>query len=444
MQTNPTIYDVIGIGFGPSNLALGIALRESLSDDTPFEYCFLEKKSSFVWHGNMLLDSSQMQISFLKDLVTMRNPGSEFTFIHYLHQQQRLKDFINLKTFFPSRREFNDYLSWVAAKFEDRCHYDEEVLSIEPVLVAGKVDHVRVLSRVGGQRQQVRFARNVVVSVGGSAMVPPQFQAWRDDPRVFHSSQYLSAIESLQGVERIAVVGAGQSAAEIFLDLHQRSPAVRVDLLSRAPVMRPADDSPFVNEIFNPEFTDYMFRQTSHARQCLLSTFSNTNYAVVDINLIDRIYGVLYQQKVRGENFHRVQFQREIDSLKRAPDSSSGLIAEIINREDGSVSTERYDAVILATGYDRQVHRHLLTSMMPWLGEMEVNRNYRLQTTPECRAGLYLQGCCEDTHGLSDTLLSVLAIRSQEIADALLASKKEPAMSAPSTPSRQEDRLMAL
>lgn len=425
MQANSTIHDLIGIGFGPSNMALAIALKETLPDDGRFNYCFLEKKSDFVWHGNMLLDSSRMQISFLKDLVTLRNPASEFTFISYLHQQQRLKDFINLKTFFPSRHEFNGYLSWVAGHFADRCHYQEEVLAIDPVLIDGKVDTLRVRSRLAGGIEQIRYARNVVLSLGGTALVPAQFQSWRGDGRVFHSSQYLEAMDALQQPARVAVVGAGQSAAEIFLDLNQRLPAVQVDLLSRAMVMRPADDSAFVNEIFNPEYTDYIFSRSSHARKCLLDELSNTNYAVVDVNLIESLYGVMYQQKVRNQQQHRVLFRHEIRALQQDPERPQGLLAEVHNLDQGSASMQAYDAVILATGYDRQLHRNLLSSMTTWLEDMQVERDYRLRTNAACRAGIYLQGCCEETHGLSDTLLSVLAIRSQEIVDALLAPTPE-------------------
>ena len=63
----------------------------------------------------MLLEQAHMQVSFLKDLATLRNPTSRFTFINYLHEKGRLQDFINLKTFFPSRHEFNDYLAWAAS-----------------------------------------------------------------------------------------------------------------------------------------------------------------------------------------------------------------------------------------------------------------------------------------------------------------------------------------
>ncbi|MDR6714531.1 lysine/ornithine N-monooxygenase [Pseudomonas hunanensis] len=41
--------------------------------------------------------------------------------------------------------------------------------------------------------------------------------------------------------------------------------------------------------------------------------------------------------------------------------------------------------------------------------------------TPQLKAPVFLQGFCEATHGLSDTLLSVLPLRSEEIGEALYA-----------------------
>ena len=109
------IHDLIGIGFGPSNIALAITLEEKRQEGYDVDSFFIEKQPGFAWHANMMLDNTHMQISFLKDLATMRNPSSHFTFINYLHRKQRLQDFINLKTFFPSRHEFNDYLKWAAS-----------------------------------------------------------------------------------------------------------------------------------------------------------------------------------------------------------------------------------------------------------------------------------------------------------------------------------------
>jgi L-ornithine N5-oxygenase len=54
------------------------------------------------------------------------------------------------------------------------------------------------------------------------------------------------------------------------------------------------------------------------------------------------------------------------------------------------------------------------------LGEMTVSRNYRLNTPPEISAGCYLQGFSEETHGIADSLISVLAMRAGEIVTDLL------------------------
>src|ERR1700712_3496839 len=85
------VYDFIGIGFGPSNLALAIATQEHAQRSGLAPHvCFLEKKPAFNWHEGMLIDGSTMQISFLKDLVTLRNPASRFTFVNYLNERGRL------------------------------------------------------------------------------------------------------------------------------------------------------------------------------------------------------------------------------------------------------------------------------------------------------------------------------------------------------------------
>ena len=86
------IYDVIGIGFGPANLALGVALEETAdgADGRELRRLFLECKPKAVWHPGMLIEDSLIQISVLKDLATIRNPQSRFTFLNYLKIKGRL------------------------------------------------------------------------------------------------------------------------------------------------------------------------------------------------------------------------------------------------------------------------------------------------------------------------------------------------------------------
>ncbi|MET3441662.1 L-ornithine N5-oxygenase [Variovorax paradoxus] len=414
------IHDLIGIGFGPSNVALAIALDEKRHGGHPLDALFIERQPSFAWHPHMLLEQAHMQISFLKDLATLRNPTSRFTFVNYLHEKGRLTDFINLKSFFPSRHEFNDYLGWAAGQFEDSCRYGEEVFEVLPEKQGGEVSLLRVRSRDGSGRVQERLARNLVVSIGGTPNIPEAFRTLRGDARVFHSSSYLKDIGRHPEARRVAILGAGQSAAEIFMDLQGRPGAPQVDLIMRARSIRPSDDSPFVNEVFNADFTDYMYSRGSDERAALLDEFSQTNYAVADLDLIQQIYKVFYDQKVARGNRLRMLRQHDVRAVRAASD---GVHLTLLDRDVQRESTVRYDAVVLATGYARDQHKDLLQPLAPYLGDHDVDRYYRLKGTPDFHPGIYLQGACEDSHGLSDTLLSVTSVRTGEIGNALLAAQ---------------------
>ena len=415
-----TVHDLIGIGFGPSNLALAIALEERGQVQGPLDALFLDKQLDYRWHGNTLVTQSELQISFLKDLVTLRNPTSPYSFVNYLKHHGRLVDFINLGTFYPCRMEFNDYLRWVASHFQGQSRYGEDVLAIEPVLHNQQVEALRVISRDAQGQEQVRTTRSVVVSAGGTPRIPETFQALKDDPRVFHHCQYLARMAEQPCVAgqpmKIAIIGGGQSAAEAFIDLNDSFPSVQVDMIIRGSALKPADDSPFVNEVFSPEFTDLVFQQASSERERLVNEYHNTNYSVVDIDLIERIYGIFYRQKVSGVARHAF---RTLTTVEQATASAQGVELVLRNNATGERSVQHYDAVVLATGYERQMHRQLLAPLQEYLGEFEVDRNYRVLTDERCKAGIYMQGFSQASHGLSDTLLSILPIRAEEIAGSL-------------------------
>ncbi len=414
-------HDLIGIGFGPSNLALAIALQERAEQGgRPFDALFLERQPDYSWHGNTLVAQSELQISFLKDLVTLRNPSSRFSFVNYLKAHGRLVDFINLGTFYPCRMEYNDYLRWVAQQFAEQSRYGEQVLRVEPIVEGdGRVQRLNVVSQHQGREVQ-RQTRSVIVSTGGTPKIPQAFASFKDDPRVFHHARYLSAMAtqpcSRGEPMRIAVVGAGQSAAEAFIDLNDSYPNVQVDMILRAAVLKPADDSPFVNEIFGPDYTDLVFNQPETERERLIREYHNTNYSVVDLDLIERIYATLYRQKVSGVERHGFLCRRMIES---ATDVDGRVQLQLRDLATGSTEARRYDAVILATGYERRSHRELLAPLKDYLDDFRVDRDYQLIARPELETPVFIQGFSQHSHGLSDTLLSVLPARSGEIAAAL-------------------------
>ncbi len=256
---DPTeLHDLICVGFGPASLAIAIALQDNLSDphsrslSHPPKVHFLERQPGFAWHAGMLLPGAKMQITFIKDLATLRNPRSEFTFINYLHKQGRLVQFTNLGTFLPLRIEYEDYMRWCSRAFEGVVGYGEEVTAVAPeedqcAKTGRSVKTFRVTSRnVHSGELSSRRARHVVIAVGGKPNIPKPLR--QNHPNILHSSQYSTAVPARlrdrDAAYRIGVLGSGQSAAEIFNDLHARYPNSRTKLLIKGAALRPSDDSP--------------------------------------------------------------------------------------------------------------------------------------------------------------------------------------------------------
>jgi L-ornithine N5-monooxygenase len=414
-------YDVVGVGFGPSNLALAIALSDRAGEArSKCRFHFIEKQRKFIWHGGMLLPGTDMQISFLKDLVSLRDPTSPLTFVNYLHKKGRLEDFINCKTFYPSRVEFNDYLGWVACHFKNVCSYGETTIAVEPVTSGQYVTSLRIRSRTAAGHETIRHARNLVVAVGGTPHVPGLFSPVADDARLLHSSRYLDTIGTLDLARRgarAAVIGGGQSATEVTVDLHNRFPELGIDLVFRGHALKPSDSSPFVNEIFNPTYTDFIFSQPDERRDMIVRNFRNTNYAVVDPDLLDQLYRILYQHKVDGLARIALRPRSALTDVVKRP---NGIEIGIKDDFAGLHQRHLYDVVILATGYERSSRHPFLQALEPYIQNFAIDREYRLATVPAFKPQIHLHGYSETSHGLSDTLLSVVALRSQEIADSLL------------------------
>ncbi|MDQ1081784.1 lysine N(6)-hydroxylase/L-ornithine N(5)-oxygenase family protein [Pseudoroseomonas cervicalis] len=408
--------DLLGIGFGPANLALAIALQEQGS---ALRARFLERKPEFSWHPGMLLPGARMQVAFMKDLVSLRNPRSAYSFLNYLHEQGRLLDFLNTRTFYPSRVEFNAYLGWAAARLGEACAYGREVVEVAPVTQGQAVERLRVTAVTREGREEVWHAAHLSLGLGLQPHLPEIFAGLRGTPALWHSSAYLERAAAHSGDgegQRIAIIGSGQSAAEIFLDAMERFPRARIDLVMRGYALKPADSSPFVNEIFNPDTTDLLYGAEPALRGQILQAHRDTNYSVADAEVIDRIYGALYDQKVEGGDRLRIH---RLQHVVEAAAQESQLRLTLRDRLTGGSEAVPYDTVILATGYRPSQALALLRGIEPYLLGEQPSRDYRLQTVPGFRPRIYLQGLCEPTHGLSDTLLSVLSVRAGEIAASL-------------------------
>ena len=342
-------------------------------------------------------------------------------------------------------------MRWCAKAFDDVVAYGQEAHEISPERSSqghGKVDVFVVKTRnVKTGQVEVRRARHVIVAGGGQAAVPAHVP--QDHPRITHSSKYMHVVPRIlpgrDHPHRIAVLGAGQSAAETFNDLHTRYPNSHTRLIIRGSALEPSDDSPFVNEVFEPHRTDAIYNAAPDIRAQDIRNAKETNYSVVRLTLLEHIYESLYEQRLdhttEEEWPHRILNFRDIVRVEAISGKDGPLRLHIRDHNPshngtGAAKDETLDvdAVVVATGYERNLHEQLLVnaeSLKPAAtGETtpqgwQVSRDYRIKfkegsVSPD--AGVWLQGCCEDTHGLSDTLLSVLAPRAGEIVESIFGA----------------------
>ncbi|MFJ7332949.1 lysine N(6)-hydroxylase/L-ornithine N(5)-oxygenase family protein [Streptomyces sp. NPDC101116] len=423
------VHDLIGIGFGPSNVAMAIALREHNARAGRQEAVtahFFEQQPRFGWHRGMLIDDATMQVSFLKDLVTLRNPASEYSFLCYLQSKGRLIDFINHKNLFPLRVEFHDYFEWAAAQVDDMVSYGHEVVGVAPVTQDGVVDHLEVTVRSGGGLE-IHRARNLVIGTGLRPLMPEGVERGE---RVWHNSELLAKVDELEGTSpsRFVVVGAGQSAAENVAYLHRRFPGAEVCAVFSRYGYSPADDSGFANRIFDPQAVDEYFAAPEDVKRRLMDYHGNTNYSVVDIDLIDDLYRQSYQEKVLGTERLRFLNVSRLTGVKESPSGVRATVTSLVTGEDTDLDA---DVVVLATGYSPVDPTSLLGEVADHClrddeGRVRVERDWRIATDPSLRCGIYLQGGTEHTHGITSSLLSNTAVRVGEILDSLLGGGTGP------------------
>ncbi|MFJ9343621.1 lysine N(6)-hydroxylase/L-ornithine N(5)-oxygenase family protein [Streptomyces sp. NPDC101733] len=427
-RRNEEIYDVIGIGFGPSNMSLAIALEEhgAGASQHPVTSHFFERQPTFGWHRNMLLPTTTMQISFLKDLATFRNPTSRFSFISFLHASNRLVQFVNNQDFYPTRQEFHQYLEWAAAGLDERVTYGAEVVAIRPVSEDGArtPDLLEIEVRGPDGATDVVRARNVAISTG---LVPRLPEGVNSDERIWHSSEFLAryTAQDPAGLKKVAVVGAGQSAAEITRYLYDSLPHVEVSAVIPSYGYSVADDTPFANQIFDPGAVDEYYFGTERAQDAFWRYHRNTNYSVVDADVIRSLYQRSYDDQVRGEQRLHFRNLTRVEEVERVEGGTRMVLRSLL---DDRTESAEFDAVVFATGYDGVDPARLLGDFDRHFerdteGRHRVERDYRLVTASGLTAGVYVQGGTEHTHGLSSSLLSNIAVRSGEIADSIVLGR---------------------
>ena len=399
------VHDVIGIGIGPFNLGLA-CLTDPLDD---VDAVFLDAADGFAWHHGMMLDGATIQVPFLADLVTMADPTSPFSFLAWLKETGRLYPFYIREDFHPLRSEYDAYCRWAADRL-DTLRWGRRVTAVEH----DPATDLFTVSAETATGTEVRRARHVVVGVGTEPSVPP---ALRDlAGPVVHSADYLPNRDELRHAGSIAVIGSGQSAAEVYLDLLEglREGGYRLDWVTRSPRFFTMEDTKLTLEMTSPEYTDHFHALPEPVRD-RLGREQRSLYKGISTDLVSEVYDTLYRISARGPV--PTTLRTETSVTDAVWDADRGTYRLTLRHEQlGETYEHEVDRVVLATGYTPRPPRfldpveHLV--QRDSRGRLAVARDHHVDTLG---GRIWVQNAEEHTHGLTAPDLGMGAWRNASI-----------------------------
>ncbi|MEV0322641.1 SidA/IucD/PvdA family monooxygenase [Streptomyces sp. NPDC050658] len=418
------LYDVLGVGFGPANIALAVAGEEQKIPGVTMR--FLEAQKDPVWQGGMLLDGSNIQNHPCRDLVSLRNPRSRYTFINYLFEEGRLLAHLNLPDEFPLRKEYAQYIAWVSGKMSHMVDFGVRVQTVR--LTAHREMPVYEVKTTDGARY---LGRSLVIGPGRTPYVPPPFDSVKSS-HVIHLTEYLPRVRELEragGVNSVVVIGGSQSSVELVLDLAKRFPRARVTNYVRSFGLRLKDTSPFSEEGFFPDYTAYYYRSSRESKRKLDSYMRPTNYSSVDDDVLHELYRMIYEQRLDGHQRVFVRGNQQVNAISLTGGKVELSISDV---HTGDREYDAVDLVVLATGFrdlgpepHQEAYPRLLADVIDNFefdkeGYLEVSEDYRLVPQREGIPPIFLNGLCESTHGIGDSgSFSLLSLRTAAIHGAL-------------------------
>jgi lysine N6-hydroxylase len=398
--------DLAAVGIGPMNLALA-ALADEVSD---LSFEAFEAEPAYDWHPGLMFDWATLQVSFLADLVSLVRPTSRWSFLQYLIERDRMYPFYIAERFHIPRREYADYCAWVAESLPS-CRFGMAVTSLQ---WSGRM--WTVTTSDGSQRE----ARNVVLGVGTRPVLPP---ALRGVAGVWHSGEYLRRLPDLAGARQVAVVGSGQSGAEVFLDLlrRQREHGWAVTWSTRTPSFAPLDYSKLVLEYTTPEYMRYFHALPPDTRDRLIASQWQL-YKGIDTDTIDAIHAELYDHLLDGDR-PPVRLLPGVTVESAEAESGAGVRLGCRHGDTGQRFDIDADAVVAATGYAAQRPEFLapVAHLIDWdaAGRYQIDVDHRVLTDPAVTGGLYVQNADLHTHGAAAPDLGIAAYRSGTILNAV-------------------------
>ncbi|MEV4438152.1 SidA/IucD/PvdA family monooxygenase [Streptomyces sp. NPDC049577] len=422
--------DLAGIGIGPFNLSLA-ALAHPLGD---LRTAFYDQNPTFQWHPGLLIDGTTLQVPFLADLVSLADPTSPWSFLNYLKTRGRLFPFYFAERQHIHRAEYDAYCRWVSENLPG-LHFNHQIDAVRwnPERVLFEIDYTQ-LDREGEAEALGRsYARNLVLGVGTAPHVPEPLRPLADAPTVpvIHSADYLDHRERLLAAEHITVIGAGQSGAEVFLDLLRHRPPgqERLHWLARSPAFAPMEYSKLGLEHFTPDYTHYFRNLPEPVRDQLLPQQWQLHHGI-DAGTLAAIHDELYRRSLHG-GWPDATLTPGVFVRTAGRVGTTRVELHLEHAQQGARSRLTTDAVILATGYRERRVDTLLAALDPYIrrdssGRPRVDEDHRLVLDPSVKGAIHVQNAETHTHGVGSPDLGLAAWRSSVILNALTGKTPYP------------------
>jgi len=404
-----TVHDFVAIGLGPFNLGLA-CLTEPIDD---LDGVFLEARDQFDWHPGMLLEDATLQVPFLADLVTMADPTSPYSFLSFLKDTGRLYSFYIRESFFPLRREYNQYCQWAAARLRS-VRFGQQVT---------RVEHAGDMYVVTTGDGEVFRGRRLVLGTGTQPYLPPAVRGI--EGLAVHSADYLARKAELQATGSITVVGSGQSAAEVYADLLADSDTAgyRLAWVTRSPRFFPMEYTKLTLEMTSPEYTAYFQALPPETRGELLSKQKSLHKGISS-ETINAIFDALYTRQVDGGADTTLLTATE---LTGAAWDGTAYTLDLRHTEQGEHFRLTTEALVLATGYRPEVPAFLepVRDRIRWdsEGRYAASATYAIDHAGD---EIFVQNAEEHTHGFVAPDLGMGAFRNSVLIAAMLGREVYP------------------
>lgn len=411
-----THYNLLATGIGPFHLSLA-AMLEKLPAVTSL---FIDQRTEFRWHPEIIFDDADMQTSFYKDLVTPVDPTSRHSYLNFLVEHGLFYAFMNTGRRTITRREFELYGKWVSERLEN-LKFNSSVKDVE---WNGKHFVIKT--------DKDKFTSDHFSFATGSAPFVPDFTKKFLGENVFHPKSGKLANLDITG-KRVVIIGGGQTGVEIFRNaLNQKwGRPESLKLVSRRNNLEPLDESPFTNEYFSPAYSEEFFpinpetKASIVASQKLASDGNTPAY-------LELLYKDLYFKK------HVMKDSLPVDiypkrTLTNMTSAEQGYTLHFQNTFTGGSENVEADIVILSTGLETVLPPCLQglknKFQLDEKGRPVISHSFRVSW--DGPAKIYALNFSRHSHGISEPQTSLMAWRSAKIINDLVGTEFYKTSSAP-------------